>query len=1024
VLSLLQRILTPSDNTQTASISMPLETPAIRESYLQAATFVGRETEMTQLQCALAKAKEGAGSAWLVGGESGVGKSRLLQEVRTHALVNGFLVLTGQANENGDSFYELWRTPLRQLLLTLPQISDLDAGVLMPIIPDIADLLGREIPSAPPLDGEAAQTRLFVTITQLLTETPQPVLLMLEDLHWATASLLPLPYLTRALTDTTDPSSLVVIGSYRDDERPELAQTLADMQPLHLKRLTEDNMADLAAAMLGELGQRPDIVQRLQQETEGNAFFAVEVLRTLAEDMGGLTHIGDAPLPDMLLPDGIQSIVQRRLARVPQEDQPLLQLAAVAGRTLDMSLLQTLNGGQEIAERWLHTCAEVAMLEVVDDSWQFQHAKMRDGLLAMIPAEIVKQHHQQVAEAIEQVYPDDPRYAAQLMVHWRQAENPEKEFTYAYQAGTHAASQYANEDAIMYLTQAYELNLLADWIHDKQYMQRQYDVLLAREEIYALIGQRDPQKTDLALLAALADTLGQPSYQAEVALRHGEYADSIADYAASHDYAQIAIDKAQCANNTPILTKAYRLMGDACFAVGEHERAETALEQALTLVDHTANAIEKGKILNSLGEIAQKKSAYRQAMTYYQQSLHIYTTISDEQGQAQTLRILGGLMRLWGNEQEGLAYSEKSLEIFERIGDKTGEGTVTCNIGGHWSALGAFDTANAFYQRSLMVYQQIGDKSGMSVTLMGLAFTARIQEQVEEAYQYYRQGLQINQELGDRYVQAAALVNLGNIWRNQTGVFEQAKAHLEQSIAISHQLEVVDLEAYGLVSLGALFNQLGYYQKAQSYLEDILITFREIERRDQERETLHNLCNSLIAQRMFERAKQTLQEAVDISRELGYAWIWVGTGLNHLGWIAYQEGEYEQMLAYYEEAQTTLEAGTSSYGPAMSLAGIAWAKCLLGYTVVASDILSSLAYIENNRICLDETTPFRLHLICYKLLEAIDDPFADVLLTIAHEQIQQIASYIETPEWRESFLTNVPEQRALEQCYRAFINQS
>ncbi|MCP4992166.1 MAG: serine/threonine-protein kinase PknK, partial [Gammaproteobacteria bacterium] len=145
--------------------AVPAESEAIQESYLQAASFVGREQEMAQLTDALTQAQTGAGSAWLVGGESGVGKSRLLHELQTQALVTGFLVLRGQAvASGGGATYQLWRESLRYLLVMTPTLADQTASVLLPLVADMANLLGREVPPAPPLTGEAAQKRLFAAI--------------------------------------------------------------------------------------------------------------------------------------------------------------------------------------------------------------------------------------------------------------------------------------------------------------------------------------------------------------------------------------------------------------------------------------------------------------------------------------------------------------------------------------------------------------------------------------------------------------------------------------------------------------------------------------------------------------------------------------------------------------------------------------------------------------------------------------------------------------------------------------------
>ncbi|MEM7803209.1 MAG: serine/threonine-protein kinase, partial [Chloroflexota bacterium] len=134
--------------------SLPKETPAIRESYLQAATFVGREREMERLNRALVEGWAGKGGVYLIGGESGVGKSRLLDEVRTQALVRGWQVFTGQAISEVGPPFQLWQEIISRLALN-QTLTDLEASVLCGVVPHMGQLIGREVSTAPRLEGKA-----------------------------------------------------------------------------------------------------------------------------------------------------------------------------------------------------------------------------------------------------------------------------------------------------------------------------------------------------------------------------------------------------------------------------------------------------------------------------------------------------------------------------------------------------------------------------------------------------------------------------------------------------------------------------------------------------------------------------------------------------------------------------------------------------------------------------------------------------------------------------------------------------
>jgi len=373
---------------------IPIETSATRESFLQAARFVGRGEELTALTGMLSDALQGKGSACLIAGESGVGKSRLVDEVRTLAQVQGVFALRGQAVAESGSPYQLLREALRWLCLTA-ELTPLEASVLKAVIPDIDVLLEQPVADAPPLDPQAARLRLYSTIESVFVRQEHPMLLVLEDLHWAGESLSLLGLLFRVAMQRP----IFIIGTYRDDERPRLPDELPDAKVIRLSRLTVEQIAELSESMVGEGGRDPSVVNLLQRETEGNAFFLVEVMRVLAETIGNLEDISTKTLPQSVIAGGINQIVRRRLDRVPASYRPLLNFAAVAGRMLDLNILHKAAPDLDL-NLWLATCAELAVLDVQEGRWRFAHDKLREGMLKSLGADELRDLHGQVAAAM------------------------------------------------------------------------------------------------------------------------------------------------------------------------------------------------------------------------------------------------------------------------------------------------------------------------------------------------------------------------------------------------------------------------------------------------------------------------------------------------------------------------------------------------------------------------------------------------------------------------------------------------
>lgn len=426
------------DLTEATHFHVRLETEAIRDSYLQAAQFVGREDEMLRLERGLVRALKSRGSAFLVAGESGVGKTRLLEELRTQALVEGALVLRGEAIAETNISYQAWRPMLRSLCLQ-QEVSDEDAAVLRRLMPDIETLLGRAIPQA----SDQRPETLLKAVEQLLSQQERPLVMMFENLQWARSDTLTLlSWIARVIDD----QAVMLVGTYRNEERPNLPAHLPDWSLLELERLSDTQINELAVSMLGQSTGISQVVELLKRETEGNVFFIVEVLRTLAEDVGNLEQIGTRTLPVTVFSEGVNQVVQRRLAKISDGDRDILQIAAVMGRQLDLELLHFMAPGLDMIQ-WLFDVEAAALIMVEDDLWFFGHEKLREALLEEMSVEQQRWTHLQVAQAIESYYGEEENRILQLSYHYRQAEQHERALYFLHMAGDIALQSGAYVEA-------------------------------------------------------------------------------------------------------------------------------------------------------------------------------------------------------------------------------------------------------------------------------------------------------------------------------------------------------------------------------------------------------------------------------------------------------------------------------------------------------------------------------------------------------------------------------------------------
>ncbi|MEM9955649.1 MAG: protein kinase [Chloroflexota bacterium] len=593
-------------NAFRSTINIPpmTELTAIRDSFLQAARFVGREEELSHLHNAIQDAVKSEGSAWLVAGESGVGKSRIIDEIRTQAMVNGAIVMRGQAVAIGSRPYEVWLSALRWLCLLDDDLSDSEIALIKQFIPDTGEIILRDTAhiTTATLSPDETQSQIIQLLNRVLGATQTPILMLFEDLQWADSASL---QLLAQWTKQVEPLPIMILGSYRDDEKPKLHQQFADAQLLKLGRLDDDEIAKLSAAMLGKAGRAPQVVDLLRRESEGNVFFVVEVVRALAEEVNNLEEIGRMTLPARVFAGGVQAVLQRRLSRLDDNSRALLRYASVMGRELQLDILARVMPRVDIAT-WVTNCVNASVLEVDGDLYQFAHDKLRVGLLDMIDEDTRQSLHRRVAEILERLYANDTTRLNALAYHWGKAGDILKEEKYVTYAGEQSLRTGAYREAVEQFNRAKQLVEQLDNISETK-KKRKYVHLNQRSgEAHLGFGDYDTARELYHESLKLCEELGEQVAIA-VSLSH---------------------------------------IGNVDFATEAFGDAKTRYEQALALYRQAKNHAGVIRALNRLGDVAYELGNQDEAKTLYQQSLQLSRETGGDWGMAgasrtQTIESIG-----------------------------------------------------------------------------------------------------------------------------------------------------------------------------------------------------------------------------------------------------------------------------------------------------------------------------------------------------------------------------------------------
>ncbi len=764
----------------------PPETEAIRESFLRQASFVGREVELGKLVNSLdllEQAPASACRAWLIGGESGVGKSRLLNEFRARALVRGSVVLQGRSFAEYATPYHLWTEPL-QSLAVLAQTDEEQASVLKAIVPDIERVLPGMpfVLDAKPLEGRANKFRMLAVLRNLFEQVtlgdsdPAPVILMLEDVHYAgSESLELLSDLQEIVTDFP----VMLLATYHSDEAPHLPSQLAGFCPLNLPRLGETEVARLTQAMLGASAVDDKLIQLLFKETEGNVLFLIESIRALAGETGRLTEIGKADLPASIRAAGVEALLAKRLARVPDDARHLLSFAAILGRKLDPALLQYEWASRMNWDQWLLTLSNSAIIHLIEGhQWAFSHEKLREVVLAQLMPRHRKELHARAAQVIETVYPDSPGYFWRLVFHWREAEDPAREFSYLSQAGAHLLRTSAYCEAV----ECYQRGL----------------VLLESGMVQA-----------------------GPETQAEFLIKQATALSSLGEYETSNRVFQAALAFSQAADLNKGIADGYHGLAKNNDVLGNYREAQNFYGWALTIFEKLRDEKGAADARLGLGRVAYRMSSFEEAKLAYQTSLEIYRRLQEKQGEGSVLSGLGDMARIVGDFERAKQHYLDGLRAYQSIGNRDGTSMVYNNLGVLCETQGLCEEAIAWHQKSLDIKREIGSRQGIAISLSNIGVVYYSLNEFETSRRYAEETAAIYHALSDRQGMADAMNNLG-LLDFRVKDYARARERLGQALHLFEQVGDQWGVALAQLNLGKVARELFVYSAASVHFVEAI----------------------------------------------------------------------------------------------------------------------------------------------------------------------------------------------------------
>jgi class 3 adenylate cyclase/tetratricopeptide (TPR) repeat protein len=708
--------------------------------------MVGRELEFGRAATSADRALAGEGGLLVVLGDPGIGKSRLVEELRGHVSGSSATWLEGRCVSFGGSTPYL---PLRDLVLDALELPQ-GQPVPTPLIAErVRTLLPGDLDDAAPylqvllgtVDGEirqqspeTLQLRVLDALRRLVQALVErgPFVIAIEDLHWADASTL--SALRQLLAEGRDSSLLFVLTARGDREAADALTGAASerAEVISLEPLADDRVDELAVSLL-EGGEIPgELLGRVVETAGGNPFYLSELIRSLVGS-GALVREGTTWVAtdgaSMELPTTIEKVILARLDALPARPRDVLTAASVLGRSVDLPLLQRLVGSDPRAETDELVHAGLFERDAQPGEVWFSHALIQEVAYGSLLKRRRRELHATAAAAIEELWPERiDEYLGLLAYHQRGAGDLEAARRWHDLAAERAERLHAGNEALAHLTAAIELATeLGETAADRDVAER----LLARARIRARTGDVAGAQDDLERM------LAEPEVAPEIAMRANDDLGFVlagaADYRVAVTHLEAALEAATTLGDAEgevsalsrlSIVHANRLDFDAALAFGERalrssdvlhdEHAEAMAMDALKQVALQTGDFETlERLAARLAEIHRRNDdlwllqfavvevAYAdlarmrldRLFAGLDESMSINRRIGDIGNEPMYLAILGRAHRGRGDYDDALAVGRRAFDLARELGHGEWTGWAAAWLGSTLVELGAFGEA-------------------------------------------------------------------------------------------------------------------------------------------------------------------------------------------------------------------------------------------------------------------------------------------------------------------------------------------
>ena len=808
--------------------------------------IVGREVELSELARFTEPLWQGRfAGLLLISGEAGIGKGRLVHEFRSSLRQKGKRALWAVCQSNQilrQSFnpFRSWLFRYFGISRSQPveeqkQAFDAKLDNLLDCTPDselsqelqrtrsiLGALLNLHWDGSlyDQLDAEGRYNNTFLALIALLKAESlrQPVILFLEDLQFMDKDSKDfLPRLKRAILAAGEAYPIAILVTTRPPGQG-LAKDLID-ERMALHAISAEAMAQLMEIRLGG-APSPELVTFLMERSEGNPYFAEQILLYLQEE--NLVETSDAgwrqirEIDESFLPGDIRSVLVARLDQLMRGVKESIQMASVLGREFEILLLAHMWHQDDLLPQHIAEAEQAAVWNPSDDlHYIFSHGLLRDAAYEMQMQARRRDLHALAVESLEHFYRDNPNRYAELAHHSKYAGLGSKAQKYYTLAGKVAAESYQNHQAIEYYKRALAFTSRSD-------LKTQFDLLIERVEVFNRIGNRAAQLKDLETLELLAKQLNDQHRLVKAKIMHARYSFITGDYPGTIDLAQQVVTSSHAVGKEDEALGVYIVWSQALFRLGKVGEAQKHGLEGLTLARKSGKRVEEGRSLSSLGLIAIELRESEKAQQYLEDAVAIARETRERTLESRALANLANCAAyIQRNYPMAREYYEHAYYLAVELGDRYQQAISIGNLGWVCQMLGDFASAQSFHQKALLTSREVGNLYQETYTLMNLSGVAEVQGDAGKAIEYARQALELCKRVSDLPGEAWSYLYLGHAF-TLMGKLDEAQKAYQHSLDLRKELGQPAFATEPIAGLIQVALRMNDVSLASRWMEDIV----------------------------------------------------------------------------------------------------------------------------------------------------------------------------------------------------------